>query len=217
MTEIKLIFAILVVSVLSFFSVSCTQNADFVFFRNGDLVFVEGDSGNQFESAITGATGEMSHVGIVEVANDSVYVIDASTAGVRRQPFADFVENQRSADGVFPKFHFCRLKDAAYADRYVANANSLIGCEYDFSYLPENGRYYCSELVYDCYVHGGRHVFETVPMNFRNKDGGYDDFWVELFAEQGMEIPQDVPGTNPTGIYRSDAVMELDVPYMNVE
>lgn len=171
-------------------------------FMNGDLVFVEGDSANKADAAITGATGEMSHVGIIEVDGDEVYVIDASSQGVQRRPFAVFSEEQTAP------MHFARLKDASEEELagYVSNAKEFLGCGYDYAFLPDNDRYYCSELVYEAYVKDGEHIFDAVPMNFMNSEGGFDIFWVELFSEQGMDIPQDVPGTNPSDMMQSPSL-----------
>ena len=172
--------------------------------RTGDLVFVEGCSDGAMDQAIMGSTGAMVHVGIIENCNDSIYVIDAAPkTGVSRRSFEAFMEAQKDENGHLPNISVMRLKDCRDAEAFVAKAKSLCGTEYDFTFLPDNGKYYCSELVFDCYRRDGQPVFETVPMNFRNAEGGFDTYWVELFEAQGLQIPQGVSGTNPDDLYHS--------------
>ena len=66
---------------LILFMVSCVHDEPMF---SGDLIFVEGSAGIRPESqssmdqAIMGSTGAMVHVGIIEVCNDSLFVIDES-------------------------------------------------------------------------------------------------------------------------------------------
>ena len=49
----------------------------------------------------------------------------------------------------------------------------------------------------------GKHIFETVPMNFKGPDGKIPDFWIELFSRLSQEVPQGKPGTNPNDLSKS--------------
>ena len=74
----------------------------------------------------------------------------------------------------------------------------LVGLPYDVHFLPENGAYYCTELVYDSYLQeDGTPIFHAAPMNFRNTAGEMPRYWEQLFARIGQSVPQGVPGTNP--------------------
>ncbi len=187
---------------LSLVCYSCHRKP--VQFQTGDLLFVEGSVSGAMEQAIMGSTGAMVHVGIVEVCHNGVFVIDADpNTGVSRRVLEDFLEAQKDKKGILPAIHPMRLAYNANLDSIVAKAKTLCGAEYDFTFLPDNGKYYCSELVYECFVVDGRSLFEAVPMNFRNAEGGFDDYWKELFDNQGLEIPQGVMGTNPDAMFRS--------------
>lgn len=179
-------------------------------FQSGDLLFVEGRASGAMEQAIMGSTGAMVHVGIIEVRGDSVFVIDAAPkTGVSRRTYAVFLEAQKDGQGNMPAIRIMRLKDNSNARDYVAKAKSLCGVEYDFTFLPDNGQYYCSELVHDCYAREGKPLFEAAPMNFRNAEGVFDSYWVELFEAQGMDIPQDVLGTNPDDLFHSPLLISV--------
>lgn len=205
--------------------VSCTHNEP-VF--SGDLIFVEGMSASirpeccqdtlgiraecrpSMDQAIMGSTGAMVHVGIIEGCNDSLFVIDAAPkTGVSRRELNEFLEAQRDEEGRMPNIKIMQLKDQRGVMDFVAKAKMLVGAEYDFTFLPDNGKYYCSELVYECYQRNGKPIFEAAPMNFRNADGEFDAFWVELFERQGMEIPQGVLGTNPNDLYHSSLLVPV--------
>ena len=177
---------------------------------SGDLIFVEGAASGAMDQAIMGSTGTMVHVGIIEGCNDSLFVIDAAPkSGVSRRPLNVFLEAQKDENGHLPNVSIMQLKDNHDARKFVAKAKSLCGAEYDFTFLPDNGKYYCSELVYECYQRNGKPIFEAVPMNFRNAEGEFDPYWVELFEAQGMEIPQGVPGTNPDDLFHSPLLVPV--------
>lgn len=188
--------------------VSCSRQS---YYQTGDLLFVEGSASGAMDQAIMGSTGAMVHVGIVEVVGDSVFVIDAAPqTGVSRRPLDAFLEAQKDYEGRLPALHLMRLKNNREAASFVAQAKSLCGAEYDFSFMPDNEKYYCSELVHVCYQRKGEPLFEAVPMNFKNEDGGYDEFWVRLFIKQGMVIPQGVLGTNPDAMFQSNLLMHVE-------
>jgi hypothetical protein len=52
-------------------------------------------------------------------------------------------------------------------------------------------------------------------MNFKNKKTDQiDDFWVEFYRQNGIDVPQDQPGTNPNQLATSnklDKVGELEL------
>lgn len=168
--------------------------------RTGDLVFVS-DSGSVFSSAISDATSDgvhsFVHVGIVEVCDDGIFIIEAEPeCGVRRIALAEFAIGQNLC--------FMRLKMSFHAEAAVARAKSKIGEAYDWYYLPDNGMSYCSELVYDCYLDGeGRHIFTASPMSFRNASGEIPEFWTELFERLGCPVPEGIEGTNPNSMAES--------------
>jgi hypothetical protein len=145
-------------------------------------------------------------VGIIEGCNDSLFVIDAAPkTGVSRRPLNEFLEAQCDEEGRMPNIKIMQLKDQRGVMEFVAKAKELVGAEYDFTFLPDNGKYYCSELVYECYQRDGKPIFEAAPMNFRNADGEFD----ELFERQGMEIPQGVLGTNPNDLCHSPLLIPI--------
>lgn len=200
-------YRFLSVAAIVYLMVSCASGTGL---KNGDLVFV-GENGSAFSSAIAESTSDSEgtrwvHVGIIEVRGDSIFVIEAEPRnGVRRLPLAGFVEDQ---DGAVLKY--MRLKTAFAADEAIARAKSRIGEPYDWYYLPDNGRCYCSELIYDSYLdESGAHIFPAESMSFRDADGQMPQFWIDLFAALGCEVPEGEKGTNPDSMAESGLLYEV--------
>ena len=178
--------------------------------RTGDLVFVCADT-TGMDVAISEATSDdntvnYSHVGIIEKSGKDFFVIDATPRyGVSRRPLQQFVEENGTC-------HYYRMKGYNNEDEWLDKAKSYIGLPYDFFFLPNNGRFYCSELVSEvCTDADGNPIFDAQPMNFLSADGTMPDYWVNLFDSLGVEVPQGVPGTNPNDLVRSGRVERLYV------
>ena len=177
--------------------------------ETGDLLFVgipmdywaEDMASAIADATAAGDTVNWIHTALLEVDDaGAVWVIDATLAhGVDRHPidtlFKDF---KLDKEGAHETLRVMRLKDNSDAARYIEQAKSLLGEEYDVYFMPDNGRHYCTEIVSDIYVDStGKPLFETIPMNFLNKEGEMPPYWTKLFALLGEEVPQGVPGTNP--------------------
>ena len=92
----------------------------------------------------------------------------------------------------------------------VHRAESMLGLPYDWSYLPDNKKLYCSELIYESYLTpAGDHIFQSRPMNFLSPDGTFPQFWTDLFSTLGEEIPQGTPGTNPNDLAHESCLVEV--------
>lgn len=176
--------------------------------RDGDLLFVaprvtvaSGGMSEAIVSSTSSEKGSYVHVAIVDVTPQGVFVVDATPEhGVSYRPVEELVEEFTTDDGVCPCIVAKRVAGIGetLCTAALDKARSMEGKEYDFTYLPDNDSYYCSELVYDCLLTAdGVHIFDTVPMNFLAPDGSLPAYWRKLFGELGMDVPQGVPGTNP--------------------
>ena len=192
-------------------------------FRTGDLVFVglpQESTASQvtMEGAIAAATHDGSHLNLIHVAilevdsQDSLWIIDVTlTHGVKRSPLKSFFKEFTRRNGSLPEMLVMRLKDPSHAAEYVENAKAFTGQPYDYSFLPDNGAMYCSELIYESYVKpDGTHIFECYPMNFKNDEGEFSPYWIRLFDRIQTPIPQGVTGTNPQNMYKSDALRPVN-------
>ena len=168
--------------------------------QTGDLLFFSRGS-SSMDDAISSSTGDgFVHVAIVEVDSEgTVWLIDATPRkGVSREQLeARLLEENGKAV-------LMRLKDSTGVAASVQRAKGLIGSPYDFTFLPDNDAYYCSELVYECFLRpDGSHIFSCQPMNFLDSEGNLPEYWKELFEKLQMDVPQGLPGTNPEDLSRS--------------
>ena len=184
--------------------------------RTGDLLFsISG--GSDFSNAINESTAGDSTIGYVHVAiveSDSVTgelsVIEASPKdGVQLISLSNFLARQPMVDnkpGVVVK----RVGVNIPLERAIEEAKTHLGEPYDWWYLPDNGKMYCSELVYESFRDArGNKIFEAKPMNFRDKEGNMPEFWEALYRDLGVPVPEGLPGTNPNDMAASPLLIEI--------
>ena len=174
--------------------------------EEGDFLFLDLDCGglcDAIEAVTEGPNGQdFSHLGIIHHKNDSVFVLEAMGNSVRLTPLHSFLSyTKKPAIQARLKPEFRKLIPEA-----VKFGLSQLGKPYDDAFLPDNGKYYCSELVYDAFLEANQKqpLFRLEPMTFR-QPGSRDYFpvWTEYYAKLGIPVPEAVPGCNPGGISRS--------------
>ncbi|MBO4646512.1 MAG: hypothetical protein J5642_08370 [Bacteroidales bacterium] len=189
--------------------------------QSGDLLFVGipldyrlSDS-TVVDSATPTSTAGVQEVNYIHVAileldeHDSLWVIDATIKhGVSRYPFREFLSDFTLKNGEYPRLEVMRLKDNKLANRYVEQAKSYVGRDYDIHFSADNTEQYCSELVRNAYkTDRGEYIFSEGPMDFKSADGTVPPYWVELFALLGAPVPQGVTGTTPNAMYREHCLV----------
>lgn len=194
---------------LVFFSVTVqAQNWQNFDFQNGDLLFQDIDCGalcDAIETVTPSVNNKhFSHVGIVYKSADSVYIIEAMGKDVHLTSLSVFLNRQLDNRGN-PKVVVGRLKEAYRRLNSLALGYALQqrGIPYDEEFIYDNGKYYCSELVYDAYkfANNGRAFFNLYPMTF--KDPATDKTfgaWKDYYEKRSMKIPEGKPGCNPGSI-----------------
>lgn len=208
----KKIFSILL-ALFALLAGSCTSN-NFVP-RSGDLIFCVGSQGDMSSAitestAIAGVAERLDHVGIIWCNADSIFVLEASPkSGVTATPLPEFLENSYHINGA-PGIIIKRLNIPFDLEKAILKAKEYLGQPYDWSYLPDNGKVYCSELIYQSFLNDDNTpVFSSKPMSFRDSSGNIPQFWVELFNSLGEEIPEGVAGTNPNDLSQEGILVEV--------
>ncbi|MCM1503770.1 MAG: hypothetical protein NC127_01040 [Muribaculum sp.] len=183
--------------------------------QNGDLAFQISET-SEFVKAITDASAQrdslkFAHVGIIVVDNGENYVLEATPeGGVKLTDLTQYLSESEKIGGK-PGVVIKRVTDRDFPiEEAVERAKSYMGQEYDWTFLPDNGKMYCSELVYESFIDGvGNHLFKASPMNFRDSNGDFPHYWTELFDRLGIEIPQGVSGTNPQDLSNETSLHEV--------
>jgi uncharacterized protein YycO len=186
--------------------------------QTGDLLFQSGEA-----SGLSGAIAEVTtgkdlvpytHVGIVSIENDSVFVIEATTPMVCKTPIDTFLNHSARVNDK-PVVAVGRLK-SEYREiipQAIVKAEKELGKPYDYVYDPDNDAYYCSELIYFSFLDAeGKPIFESKNMTFKDAEGHFPAYWIEHFEKYQAEIPEGREGTNPGDLSKS-AIIEMVYRY----
>lgn len=200
--------------------VSCNSNTNTVKLHDGDLLFLQENSKNNFTKAITDATHSIndynfSHVGIAYKENDIWYVLEAIKSGVSKTPIKEFLSANEEIDSSGEK-HLSpptvivgRLKDkySQCIPSAINRIKKLIGKPYDIYFNAHNDLYYCSELIQQNYLIKGKPVFPYIKMTFKNSESSkIDSFWIEHFNNLHIQIPEGALGSNPGELSKSSKI-----------
>jgi hypothetical protein len=175
--------------------------------KTGYLLFQDIDCGPLCDAieAVTEGVEELdfSHIGLVYVHHDSMYVLEAIGKDVHLTSLALFTK--RSSHPLVVAS--VKKQYEKIAARAVKIALQKCGIAYDNAFLYDNGKYYCSELIYDAFkeANNNKPFFQLTPMTF--KIPGKNDFfpaWIDYYKQLGISIPEGQLGINPGGISRSD-------------
>jgi len=188
--------------------------------KTGDLLFQDLDCGplcDAIEKVTDGVGGlDFSHLGLVYVTdNDVPMVIEAIGSAVQMTPLENFIARSKDAGGK-PKVIVAHLPDSleTVATRAVAIARTQIGMPYDDAFLPNNNKWYCSELIAFAFNKAaGRTLFANAPMTFKDPDSNaFFPAWVEYYENLETKIPEGVPGCNPGGMSKAP-FLKVEMPY----
>lgn len=191
----------------------CRPEQNGIKLQTGDILFRGAADGNLSQAidqvTQTGKATHFSHMGIVEVTSDSIYVLNSEPEhGVVRQPLDSFLH----PEGEKAEVVAYRLREPyrKFVSEAMKRAQKLLGQPYNYSYiLPDTG-YYCSEFVYTIFAPDS--VFRLNPMTFKNpRTGKFDSTWVAHYQKLGIDIPEGEPGCNPNGMAASDKLERLGV------
>lgn len=191
---------------------SLTQ-AQNISLKTGDLIFQSMDCGPLCEAINEVTEGyqgkDFSHIGLVYIKNDSTFVIEASGNAVRLTPLQTFQTYTKAP------MYIGRLKRKyrRYIPKAISFSLTQIGMPYDDAYLYDNGKYYCSELLYDAFLNAyGKPFFELLPMTFKSpKTKAFFQVWVDYYSNLKMEIPEGKLGCNPGGISTSNKLKIIGI------
>ncbi len=179
--------------------------------RSGDILF-RGKMNGSLSKAIdevtqTGQEHHYTHMGIVELTNDTVWVLHAAPEkGVYCELLSDFcLQGEDSV--IIGHYRIKNITEVTIKDA-LTKAHTHLGEAYNYSYIMEDNGYYCSEFVYEIFASDS--VFELNPMTFINPaTGDFHTGWVEHYQKIGIEIPEGKPGCNPNGMAASERLLFL--------
>jgi hypothetical protein len=194
--------------ILSFYCLAACGRSGDTTLQAGDLLFQSGKDGlgGAIEAVTEGIGGyNFSHVGmLVPDSSGRLWVIEAVSEGVLLTPVDTFLQRGARVALGRVKDEYRPLLPAA-----IAFAVQQTGTPYDEEYLYNNGKYYCSELIYDAFLVANNRVpfFNLEPMTFKSPaTGAFPEEWVRHYQKLNRPIPEGEPGCNPGGLSRSEKI-----------
>jgi hypothetical protein len=218
MMKFNLFHILLVLSYWSIFP-SCYQTKEHNRLQEGDLLFQNlncGELCDAIESVTHGVDGkDFSHCAMVVKINDSLKVVEAIGDKVQANSLEAFFA--RSGDtSSLTNITVGRVKNnfEAFILKATEFAKKQIGQPYDDDFLMDNGKWYCSELLYQSFkeANNNQNFFELEPMTFKDpKTNQFFPAWIEYYKQSNTNIPEGKLGINPGLISRSKNIQIIDV------
>ncbi len=204
--------------------ISCNSFQHNEDFQEGDLLFQNlncGELCDAIEAVTDGVYDrEFSHCAMVIDINDTLKVIEAIGTKVQVNSLQNFFS--RSGDtSTIQNITVGRVKHQYenLIPEVISNAKQLVGQPYDNEFLLDNGKWYCSELIYEIFKEANnKDFFELKAMTFKAPETNtFFPVWVSYYKDLNKEIPEGQPGINPGLISRSDKIkiIEINSKYVN--
>ena len=136
-------FILFIISMLLL--VGCGNSIDVADLQEGDIVFIESKS-SQSPYIKVGTMSKWTHCGIVVNTPQGLKVLEASKT-VRLTPFAKFIGSAKNENWT--------VKRPKQKLTKPINYSKYLGMPYDLEFKFNNGKMYCSELVWLVYKNQG--------------------------------------------------------------
>jgi len=194
------------------FSCSSQQTISINELKNGDFVFVQSKVEN-LSGAINRVTQKsetenFDHVGLIEIQKGGIFILhSAPKLGSTRQNFEDFFNEKTKNE---QKMIIYRLKKEYQKaiEPAIIQAKTLLNKPYNWSYILNENSYYCSDFIERAFRKDS--IFEHIEMNFKNPTTDkIDDFWIDFYKKLNLDVPQNMPGTNPNQLAGSEKLFRL--------
>ena len=128
-----------------FLLLGCNNRKDITNLQEGDIVFIESQS-SQSPYIKIGTMSKWTHCGVVVNTPDGMKVLEASKT-VKLTPFNSFIGRAKNENWCIKRPKQKLTKPIHY--------NKYIGQPYDLEFKFNNGKMYCSELVWLVYKEQG--------------------------------------------------------------
>jgi len=186
--------------------------------KTGDILFININCGamcNAINAVTNGhKNNDFNHMGVVVIdAKNEAFVYEAIGKSVVKTPLENFL-----AYTVKPAYvGTLKSKYNTLISKAILFLENQLGVPYDDDFLYDNGKYYCSELIYDAFkfANNNEPFFKLYPMTYKEPGAStYFPIWIEHFSKQNIEIPEGKLGCNPGGM-SLDKKLKLQVLHSN--
>ena len=167
--------------------------------QTGDVIFHVSES-NQSAAIKLGTLSRYSHCGIIVLENGKPYVIEAEN-GVEKTPLKTWLRRGK----MLHHYRVMRLKN-----EQPLSVPYTLGGKYDRYFQFNNGKFYCSELVWEIYKKNGITLCEPQPL------GDYHFLNIPEVQKQiksrGLTLHQTV--VPPSDLVKSNSLRTVSYGYL---
>ena len=168
--------------------------------QHGDVIFHVSKS-NQSAAIKLGTLSRYSHCGVIVIENGKPYVIEAER-GVEKTPMKTWLRRGQM-------FHHYRIMRLKRPQELTFRYKSLLGIPYDTKFRFNNGKLYCSELVWEMYKKNGIQLCAPNPL------GDYHFLNIPMVKKhittRGMSLEQEV--VPPSDLVKSRKLRTVSYGY----
>jgi hypothetical protein len=143
---------------------------------------------SDLSKAIIETTEKYSHVGIYF---DGMFYHASRKCGVAKQNLEEYLAAEKREVFIY---RYTEIDSEIIKER----AERYLGCEYNHSFYPDNGKFYCSQYIAEILP-----IFDLIPMKFGDGEKEISDYWNKYYEELGVPVPIGQPGTNPGQLAKS--------------
>lgn len=172
--------------------------------KQGDVLFISLSCGPMCDAIDAVTSGynniDFNHMGLVTIdAQQQFFVYEAIGKAVVKTPLNKFLAYTKKP------IYKGRLRQQyrKLIPEAIAFCESQLGVPYDNDFIYNNGKYYCSELLYDAFLqaNGNTPFFQLFPMTYKEPGSAhFFPVWVNHFEQQGIPVPEGQLGCNPGGM-----------------
>lgn len=201
-------------AIVLIFSLFSCKSKSFGNVQNGDLLFITAKNSG-LSGAINNVTqktenASFDHIGLVEKNRRGIFVLHAAPkGGSQKQTLKQFLKDQSAEEQTVVLY---RLKPEYQKSisGTIAQAEKMLGKPYNFDYILNENRFYCSDFIERAFRK--HHIFQLEPMTFVDPSTGKTNaFWEKFYAEKNLRVPEGEPGCNPNGLAASEKLMRIKV------
>lgn len=142
------IISLLWAGLLTLSCLNCNMPID-DYLVEGNMIFIESTSSQApYVKLVTGS--RWTHCGIFVNTPDGIQVLEASNV-VKLTSIDDFISKSKNGN----------YRIVTILDNIIIDYEKYLGIPYDLEFKFDNGKYYCSELIYDVFKDNGITLCET--------------------------------------------------------
>jgi uncharacterized protein YycO len=186
------LFMVIIITLLS-----CGNND---IFKNGDIILHTSKS-NQSKMIQDVTESKYSHVGIIYIKDDEIYVLEA-VQPVKITPLNEFIN--RGIDSKYTVVRYNKDLTENQLKKMFEYGYSQLGKNYDLKFEWSEDKMYCSELIYKIYESAGIKLCDI--NKFSDYDISSNEVQNEINRRYKTKININEPVVTPVDLYKTSSV-----------